>query len=145
MTEQTSKARELEDFWRLVIKTLEENDKDIPFALLYGVEEDEESISVSSSQSTRLPKQCVLKGGIGVPHDHPAAPKRIDLQESSEGFMPYLREAMDSNKPTMFRIDDGTLPERFMKDIQWLGFGDKCNSVVILRRCNNTSDLAQRI
>lgn len=135
LSEQTAKARDMDAFWMLLLRTLESNDKDIPFALLYSVEDIDDSNDASSvsTQSSISPRQCILKGAIGVPDDHPAAPARLDLQEGYNGFLPYFRVAMKSKKPTVFRIDDGTIPDYLTKDISWRGFGDKCSSLVISR------------
>ncbi|EON60987.1 hypothetical protein W97_00197 [Coniosporium apollinis CBS 100218] len=142
LSEQTAKARDMDAFWMLLLRTLESNDKDIPFALLYSVEDIDDSNDASSvsTQSSISPRQCILKGAIGVPDDHPAAPARLDLQEGYNGFLPYFRVAMKSKKPTVFRIDDGTIPDYLTKDISWRGFGDKCSSLVISPIMPTTSE-----
>ncbi|KAF2086949.1 hypothetical protein K490DRAFT_43180 [Saccharata proteae CBS 121410] len=135
VSEETARASNLETYWRLVIEVLATCDKDVPFALLYGVEEEEESsdgVSTSGSSTSLFPKQCVLKGSLGVPEGHPAAPATLDFQQGHEGFMPYFREALKSRRPTVLNLEDCTEEEsKMMKGIKWRGFGDPCRSLCI--------------
>ncbi|KAH7051315.1 aerobic respiration control sensor protein-like protein arcB [Macrophomina phaseolina] len=134
LSEETSTARSLNAFWRSVLQALSANDKDVPFALLYAVEDDEDSsdnLSASASSTSNVVKQCILKGSLGVPEGHPAAPSRLDYLQSIEGFMPYFREAVKSRKPTVLHLDNGNSPMGLLDGIQWRGFGDPCKSLVI--------------
>lgn len=134
LSEETSTARTFDVFWRSVLQVFATNDKDIPFALLYAVEEEEDlsdTLSVSTSSSPNILKQCILKGSLGVPEGHQAAPSRLDFFQGIEGFMPYFREALNSRKPTVLHLADGTVPASLLDGIQWRGFGDACRSLVI--------------
>ncbi|WPH02699.1 Hypothetical protein R9X50_00556500 [Acrodontium crateriforme] len=129
--EETAKARTVNGYWQRVIAGLSLNIYDAPFALLYSVAvvDDGDSSSVSGS-STSL-KSCILEGTLGVPAGHIAAPPRLDLKRSTEGFVPSFREAMRTREPTKLQTKDGTLPESLIEGIEWRGFEEPCREAVL--------------
>lgn len=132
LSEETSTARTLNDFWRSILQALSDNDKDVPFATIYAVEDDGDSSDCSSLSSIKsVVGECLLKGSLGVPEGHPAAPPRLDLLEGIEAFIPYLHEAIDSRKPTFVNLADPAFPMNLLSGINWRGFGDPCKSLVI--------------
>ncbi|KAF1813699.1 hypothetical protein P152DRAFT_289178 [Eremomyces bilateralis CBS 781.70] len=147
--ERTATARDVKSFWGLVTEALATNERDTPFALLYSVsdESDRESSSIHSN-SAMEDKHCFLEGALGVPDGHPCAPKQIELKSGMEGFGPFFRECMNTDKPALLHIawdtsvknGDGAeigeerfgeIPAATMEGIQWRGFGDPCRSVVV--------------
>jgi len=66
--EKTAVSRNVKAFWGQVIKGLEYNPYDVPFAFLYSVsdENDSDMGSVNSGSLSQAP-QCILEGTIGVP------------------------------------------------------------------------------
>ena len=60
---ETTKARDLETYWNLVLDTLATNDKGIPLAILYSVEQQDAVPEVSESLETL--RECFLKGTLG--------------------------------------------------------------------------------
>ncbi len=119
-------------FWSRVLDGLEPNHYDVPFALLYSiVEADDADTASHSSESTISLKSCLREGSIGIPHGHPAAPQKLDLKRSHEGFVPAFREAMRTREPTILQTKDGTLPESLLEGIQWRGYGDPCKEAII--------------
>jgi signal transduction histidine kinase len=143
--EAISLARTVKKFWQSVLEGLEDNHFDVPFALLYSVVDgdgDEES-SHSSGSAISL-KSCIYEGSLGVPDGHPAAPHKLDLKRSLEGFIPSFREAMRTREPTKLQTKDGTLPEALLEGINWRGFGKPCREAVIfpVRPTNGESVLA---
>ncbi|OCL02455.1 hypothetical protein AOQ84DRAFT_182167 [Glonium stellatum] len=135
---ETAKARDLETYWSLVLDTLATNDKDIPLAILYSVEQNEAVPEIS--ESFEPSRKCVLKGTLGLPFNHPIAPARLDLTSSSDGFIPYLRNAAKSRKPTLLHTDDTPFSHLFSDDIQWRGYGDPCKSLVVCPILPTTSE-----
>jgi hypothetical protein len=91
---------------------------------------EEEGASQCSSSSQSM-KCCLLEGTLGVPDDHPAAPKRLDLKRSKGGFVPSFRDAMQTREPTLLTITDGTLSESLMAGFEWRGFGEPCREAVV--------------
>lgn len=65
--ESVALAKSVSSFWVRVLKSLEDNEFDFPFALLYSVLEDAESDEAStSSESSQSMKSCVLEGTLGM-------------------------------------------------------------------------------
>lgn len=132
-------------FWKSILDGLEDNHFDVPFALLYSVVDgdgDEES-SHSSGSAISL-KSCMYEGSIAIPEGHPAAPHKLDLKRSLEGFIPSFREAMRTREPTKLQTRDGTLPEALLEGINWRGFQKPCREAIIfpVRPTNGESVLA---
>ena len=132
LSEFTAQSKSVKKFWEAVIKGLEDNHYDVPFALLYSVAENEEAEGSSvSSESAISSKSCYLEGYLGIPDGHPATPPRLDLKRSFDGFVPCFREAMRTREPTLLNTRDGSLPEELLKGFQWRGFGDPCRQAII--------------
>jgi len=116
-----------------VLKGLEDNHYDIPFAILYSIADSDDTDSTSqASDSTISMKSCLLEGSIGIPEGHPATPSKLDLKRSIEGFVPAFREAMRTREPTILLTRNGTLSEELLQGIQWRGSGDPCKSAIIV-------------
>jgi PAS domain S-box-containing protein len=131
--EKTASAREVSQFWGLLIEGLQYNEFDAPLVLVYSLADDGSSDDGSSVSSGTLgqSKQCVLEGFLGVSAGHPAAPERIDLKSGKEGFVSAFRLAMTSDKPIVLSEEDKTLDTSLLDDIQWRGWGDPSRTVVI--------------
>jgi PAS domain S-box-containing protein len=131
--EKTASAREVSQFWGLLIEGLQFNEFDAPLVLVYSLADDGSSDDGASVSSAALnqSKQCVLEGSLGVPAGHPAVPERIDLKSGKEGFVSAFRLAMTSDKPIVLSEEDGTLDTNMLEGIQWRGWGDPSRTVVI--------------
>jgi hypothetical protein len=65
--ESVALAKSVTSFWVQVLKALEDNEFDFPFALLYSVLDDVDSDGSSvSSESSQSMKSCVLEGTLGM-------------------------------------------------------------------------------
>lgn len=125
-------TRTVKDFWGRVLNGLEHDHFDVPFALLYSVTDADDADTMShSSDSTISLKSCLFEGSIGIPAGHDAAPRKLDLKRSQEGFIPAFREAMRTREPTILQTKDGTLPEYLLEGIDWRGYGDPCKEAII--------------
>jgi PAS domain S-box-containing protein len=125
-------TRTAKTFWGRVLDGLQHNHYDVPFALLYSITEIDDADTAShSSDSTISMKSCLLEGSIGIPEGHAAAPRKLDLKRSQEGFVPAFREAMRTREPTTLQTRDGTLPESLLEGIEWRGYGDPCKEAII--------------
>ncbi|PMD38172.1 hypothetical protein L207DRAFT_545365 [Hyaloscypha variabilis F] len=130
--ERTAAAREVKGFWGQVIKGLEYNDYDVPFVFLYSVSEDSDSdMSSMHSGSLSQAPQLVLEGTLGVPQGHRAAVSPLDLKTSDEGFAPYLRESMKTDRPILLTTEDNSLSSDLIEGLEWRGWGDPCRSAVV--------------
>jgi PAS domain S-box-containing protein len=130
--ERTAVARQVSQFWPLLLQGLEYNELDAPFVLIYSVSDDLDSDDASvQSSSTVSQKSLVLEGSLGVPTGHKAAPEQIDLSRSMEGFAPAFRRAVKTDKPIILSGKEGTLDTELLEGIQWRGYGDPSSTVVI--------------
>lgn len=131
--ERTSLARDVKQFWAQVHKGLEYNEYDIPFALIYSVQEDPDGdMSSMHSGSVNNPPEIFLEGTHGVPAGHPLAKLSIDLKTSEEGLAPFLRKSMTQpTNPVILSKDDGTLPQHLIEGVKWRGFGDPSRTIVV--------------
>ncbi|RAL68170.1 hypothetical protein DID88_008879 [Monilinia fructigena] len=134
--EKIATARNMKGFWTQVIKALEYNPFDIPFALLYSVHEDVDSDmssqrSLTSGGVSQAPC-CVLEATIGVPSGHRSAATPLDLNTSEDGFAPYLRESVKLDRPILLTTEKGTLPTELIGGLECVGFGDSCRAAVVI-------------
>ena len=138
--EKTATARKVSEFWGLLLEGLDYNEFDAPLVVVYSLQDENpdsetasgvgaDSASTASSQAWR--RLCHFEGALGLSAGHPAAPPLIDLRASGEGFAPYFRQAMTTNKPVVLREEDGTLDARLLENVDWRGFGDPSRVVVI--------------
>ncbi|KAF2871564.1 hypothetical protein BDV95DRAFT_572293 [Massariosphaeria phaeospora] len=139
---QTPKARDLDNYWSLVIDALATHDEVAPFALLYAAEpQDGLGIhSVSSPSSVDDLKYCVLKGAIGVQTGHPIAPSVINSKDGNNAFVPYLMKAAESRTPMLVFLEELGLPALTLSGIEWKGYGDPCRCILICPLQPTTSD-----
>ncbi len=130
---QTSKARDFESFWNAALEALALNDKDIPFALLYGPEVSPraEMSSVSSPGSIQTLEKCLLKGAIGVEAGHLIAPSTFDMSDESYILHPFLTQATRTRKATIVHLSELPLNETALQGIQWKGYGEPCQILIV--------------
>ncbi|CAJ2501110.1 Uu.00g039630.m01.CDS01 [Anthostomella pinea] len=127
-----SRARGIKQFWKLLLDALDDSHYDIPFALVYSVGDSEENdMSSVSSGSSMSMKTCFYEGSIGIPENHVAAPRQLDLKRSREGFIPAFREAIRTREPTLLHTRDGSLPKALLEGIEWRGSEDPCSQAII--------------
>lgn len=129
--EHLSVARTISDFWQCVLRGVQENVYDAPVATLYSVIDADDGDMSSHSGSGMSLKSCILEGSLGIPEGHRAAPARLDLKRSTEGFVPSFREAMRTRSPTKLSTRDGSLPESLIEGIQWRGWEEPCREAII--------------
>jgi PAS domain-containing protein len=133
LSEEIPRVRTIEAYWALATEVLSHNDKDVPFALLYSVECDDEPAGgtrLAATQQAGNTRQCKLRGALRVNEDSNARPTSLRFQEN-DGFMEYFRKAMLSQQPTTVRLDERTAKEGPMSGLQKRGFGDPCRDAAI--------------
>ncbi|WVF67026.1 hypothetical protein IAT40_001769 [Kwoniella sp. CBS 6097] len=86
-------ARTLKEYYGSIVEILEKNPKDVPFLMCYSVHED-----TKGQQQLDL----TLESTIGVPEDHPAAPRKITLGHERSVRAPYGGRLLSS--PTLSAI-----------------------------------------
>jgi PAS domain S-box-containing protein len=134
-----SMAHDVKSLWTEVLRGLEQNEKDIPLALLYSVQA-EYKIPTDDLKQTVQSMICTLEGGIGVPNVHTAAPFRINLATDA-GLALAFRNSLIEGGPKLISISDyDDLSSRLFNSIQWRGFGVPSNNAVVCPIKSNTSE-----
>ncbi|KAH0837429.1 sensory transduction histidine kinase [Fonsecaea pedrosoi] len=131
--ERTAAARQVSQFWGLLLQGLEYNEYDAPMVLVYSLNEDlaESDVASSGSSGAALTKVCYLEGSLGIPPGHQAAPAVIEMKTGTKGFAASFRQALTTDRPIVLRVDDGSLDPALLENIEWRGFGDPSKIVVI--------------
>ncbi|CAD6501389.1 BgTH12-01641 [Blumeria graminis f. sp. triticale] len=130
--EQTASARTVKSFWVHVVNSLEVEEYDIPFALLYSVGDDLDSdVSSTNNGPPSQFSQCILEGSLGIPVGHRALRSPLDFKHSNETFAPSFRQAMKVNNPIVLSTEDKTLPKSLVEGLASRGFGDLCRIAVV--------------
>lgn len=128
---ETKSPHEVSSFGQAVLEALASNGFDFPIAMIYSLRGDYEAYSPVNLPGSVTKSVCSLKGKLGIPDDHLAAPKKIDLWTSEEGFAPVFRDAVLSSNPILLHAKDGSLPEHLTEGLQPRGFGDPCQAVIV--------------
>ena len=128
LTQQMAKAEDLGTFWPILLQGLENNDRDIPIALVYSTEV---SIGQSVSRAERKPKNCLLKGALGFPGGHRAAPTEISLERDKSGFASAIRASFKLGDLVLVQTKDGSLDGDLISDLTSRGFAAPCQQAVI--------------
>lgn len=138
---QTGTARDLKTFWSRVCKGLVSNELDVPFAIVYSVNEENgsEVSSIKSSHGMHLPK-ITLEQTIGVPENHPSAVRYLDLSTSEDGFAPFMKNSLTAGAPIALKASDGTLPNHLVEGITWKGYGEPSHTIVVFPVHPTTSE-----
>ena len=129
--ERTASAREVSQFWALLIEGLEYNEFDAPLVMVYSLADDGSDDASVSSGTLGSNKQCVLEGALGIEAGHQACPEKIDLKTGTEGFGTAFRQAIRSEAPIVLSEEDGSLDPVTLEDIQWRGFNQPSRNIVI--------------
>ncbi|KAI1075165.1 hypothetical protein F5B20DRAFT_595315 [Whalleya microplaca] len=116
LTHHTAKANNMNELWEEVLTGLNYNDKDIPFALLYSLDE---HIGVVAPPS-KPHLNCNLEGYIGVNAEHVIAKQYIDLQHDKDGFAPAMLEALKTGTMMELTANDPRI-EKLLIGIDWKG------------------------
>lgn len=136
--ETISANRNLKQFWTRVVRALQLNEHDTPFAAVYSVSTFDDMSDSASNSSESSPnsifssKRLSLEGSVGIPDGHPAATPHLDLNFGQDGFEPFFREVARSKKVLALHTYNDTLPARLHQGIICRPSGDPCRSIVLL-------------
>lgn len=149
LEEETAKASSMKDYYARVLRGLEGNVDEVPFAALYGPASaakddgipdfDDDLTAGSSTQSDYGSVSSVFAGkewtleGVIAPEDYmPALPTRVDLDTGNELLTPKFRNSMISRTAEVLRFSDGSLP-RHVRDVAksraWQD--DNCDTLIL--------------
>ncbi|KAI1385947.1 uncharacterized protein F4822DRAFT_358381 [Hypoxylon trugodes] len=105
LSRHTGTASNMRDLWHTLLAGLSHDNKDIPFALLYSLDE---RLSISAAPS-KPSYPCHLEGTIGVDTDRAIGQEYIDLSCDKEGFAPTMLKALKSDSMLILHADDPSL------------------------------------
>ncbi|KAI0129763.1 hypothetical protein BJ170DRAFT_286505 [Xylariales sp. AK1849] len=127
LTQRISKPTNLEGLWQAALAGLGDDEKDIPFALLYSVDK-QTSLVAPPSMSNYT---CRLRGSIGVSTEHVVAREYMDAQHDLDGFAPTVLKALETQKFLTVEASDPNL-RGLLDGIGWKGFGLPSKQFVIV-------------
>ncbi|KAM0719598.1 hypothetical protein Q7P37_003728 [Cladosporium fusiforme] len=145
----TSAAKGTQDFWKEVVRGLEPNHYDVPFAALYAAASPDTAMHhpgglseqwEAHSQTSKTPsdksssfsnRQWTLEGMLGLPSNCEGLPSRIDNETAADSLTPSLRQALSSGKITLLRVEDNTFPKGLRGVAKSRAFGDDCTAAVL--------------
>ncbi|KAK5327090.1 hypothetical protein LTR70_001832 [Exophiala xenobiotica] len=116
LTQRLAIATTFKDLWRVTVETLAENDRDVPFALLYC---DDSSLRFGSPAIYR---SFEVVGCIGLSQSHPLRSQEVDLDADLNGLSAAIHEAVGHMRTVVISADDADVAT-LLSDVQWKGSG----------------------
>lgn len=132
LSQDISSSRAANDFWRQLLRVLQRENADIPFALLYssGWEHNENPRECSRPKQTL--NDWVLKGLVRVPEPHIQFPSQYSTDEPIEDFLPNFQEMINSDTHTLLLASDGSMPESLVQNLKSANNADVYESAIFL-------------
>ncbi|KXT14966.1 hypothetical protein AC579_4395 [Pseudocercospora musae] len=150
LDQHTANVETVSSYWTEVLRALFKNDREVPFAALYGpvasdarrastqstsTSHDADTSSVSDQNSMFSGTEWTMEGVIGVrppPHFHGLPPK-VDLDSGCEILSPLFRECMESKKLILLAVSDGTMCPVLREAAKSRAFdGEQCRNAVMM-------------
>lgn len=139
-------ALTLSELWTAVLKGLQADEIDVPYALLYDVVDVERSTSgpdaADSPVADIAPKKGVLVGTVGIQEsqlDGCRAFVLADLGSASNGIVKACRRAFHNRTSHSLSTKDGTLPPVLACSVPGRSFGDVVSEALVLPIHSTTS------
>ncbi|KAK8062126.1 histidine kinase-group xi protein, partial [Apiospora hydei] len=105
LTHKISRITNLEDLWATTLAGLSQDERDLPFALLYSVDQKPSMLAPPSNPSLT----CHLEGTIGVDQDHELAREYLNIRHDLDGFGPVVVEALEKGEMVVLKSDHPSL------------------------------------
>lgn len=131
LSQRLPRARDSEAYWNHAVQVFSRNEKDIPFAMFYSTELDNNSAdSTNSDASANSQYQCTLRRSIGLLEPVSTDLSRFDLRQS-HGIIKLFKQAIIADTPTI--IDLAKTPEglQLIEGVPPRSSGEAYRSVVI--------------
>jgi PAS domain-containing protein len=131
---QISGCKNMQDFWHNLLVGFEPSDKDFPLVALYAASQ--YASEPSCSQSNRI--TYLLEGCLGASQCHFPSPLILPLEDAASStsssieklFETLFQRSLDSLEPLLVTRD--LLPDSFLKDVSWRGFGIPSQEFLII-------------
>lgn len=134
LSQHTSSARTIPEFWSQVLQGCDTHNPDILFAVLYSLALDREDKHLVTEQDQR---EWSLEGSIGLGH---SLPKTVNCLSASTLITPVFRAAIASAEPFLLTTKDGSLPELLRGVAKFEKFQEVCQSAVVFPICPANRD-----
>ncbi|SMQ51115.1 unnamed protein product [Zymoseptoria tritici ST99CH_3D7] len=148
----TSSVSTVKGFWAKILKGLDSNHADIPFATLYTLDIGDEWQSRQSDRSTQERRsssssdassnfslsgpssQWVLQGVLesASEPEPPELPESMSDETSEETFGISLKVTVKTGQPKILRVADGTFPRSLQARAVSRAYGDLCQEAVLI-------------
>ncbi|KAJ9656073.1 hypothetical protein H2198_005233 [Neophaeococcomyces mojaviensis] len=130
LSQKLAHANTITDFASITMQGLAQNEKDIPFAVLYS-----QKLSPHTNDTyTNLHYNVV--GTVGVPSEHMLQNHHVDLEHADDIFTKAILEAINSGQTVVFR-DDTLETAKYFTDIEWKGSDTPSKQFVVLPITDN--------
>ncbi|KAI2607851.1 hypothetical protein GGR54DRAFT_643934 [Hypoxylon sp. NC1633] len=114
ISHRTGTANNMKDLWHTLLAGLKDNSKDVPFALLYSLDE---QLRISAAPS-KPSYPCHLEGTIGVEADSVIEDEYFDLSCDIDGFAPTMLKALQRDTMLTLEASDLSL-HKLLDGIGW--------------------------
>nr|POF03979.1 hypothetical protein CFP56_21735 [Quercus suber] len=142
LDKQTAEDTNVKQFWGNVLKALEPNKHEVPFAVLYSATQHSyDGISDSSSHDDRWSMRSsssalddrtwILEGTIGIPSDSVLLPTQLDVSLAVELFSPHFEECLATSRVHLMTSKDGTLRNKLQNVARSRAYQDQCTAAVL--------------
>ncbi|SMR54567.1 unnamed protein product [Zymoseptoria tritici ST99CH_3D1] len=148
----TSSVSTVKGFWAKILKGLDSNHADVPFATLYTLDIGDEWQSRQSDRSTQERRsssssdassnfslsgpssQWVLQGVLesASEPEPPELPESMSDETSEETFGISLKVTVKTGQPKILRVADGTFPRSLQARAVSRAYGDLCQEAVLI-------------
>ncbi|TVY16498.1 Hybrid signal transduction histidine kinase K [Lachnellula arida] len=132
LSQYIGSSRAANDFWQQLLRVLQTENADIPFALLYSSGCESNEISLESPGLKQTLDHWVLRGLVRVPEPHIQFPRQYSTDEPIEGFLPSFQEMINSDTHTLLLASDGSMPESLVQNLKSANNDDICEAAVFL-------------
>ncbi|KAK6836944.1 hypothetical protein PG987_007439 [Apiospora arundinis] len=118
LTHKISRITNLKDLWATTLAGLSQDERDLPFALPYSVDQKPSMLAPPSKPNLT----CHLEGTIGVDQDHELAKEYLNIRQELDGFGPVVVEALEKGEMVVLNSDHPSLSKQ-LQGVGWKGFG----------------------
>ncbi|KAI4715899.1 hypothetical protein E4T48_07905 [Aureobasidium sp. EXF-10727] len=124
-------AKNLHDLLQSVLQSLDSSEHDIPFAVVYEVENQQnKDVVFDSPQSDEGDVTLRLAGSVGD-FDCSSLLERLELGLSKGILSQRMREAITSREPVMIQAADDAMLSDWCRASRNRGYGDECKRAVV--------------